>query len=70
MPVRSYLINRVTNKIYRLNGIIPSSRMPYKENLRQSFADHILLSSDELPPKVDFRSDMTPVEDQSTIGSW
>jgi hypothetical protein len=28
------------------------------------------LSSDQLPPKVDLRPDMTPVEDQSSIGSW
>ncbi|CAF4360146.1 unnamed protein product [Rotaria sordida] len=43
--------------------------MPYKENLRQFFSDHVLYSNDQLPPKVDLRPDMTPVEDESRIGS-
>ncbi|CAF5065018.1 unnamed protein product, partial [Rotaria sp. Silwood1] len=69
MPVRTYLINRLTNAIYRLNGIEPSHQMPHKEDLQQSFSDHVLFSSDHLPPKVDLRPYMTTVEDQSRIGS-
>ncbi|CAF3873884.1 unnamed protein product [Rotaria sp. Silwood1] len=59
MPVRTYLINRLTDAIYRLNGIEPSHRMPHKEDLRQSFSDHVLFSSDQLPPKVDLQPYMT-----------
>ncbi|CAF1173762.1 unnamed protein product [Adineta ricciae] len=69
MPVRTYLINQLTNSICRLNGIEPSHRMPHKEELRQAFSDSILYSPEQLPPKVDLRSYMTPVEDQSRIGS-
>ncbi|CAF2737192.1 unnamed protein product [Rotaria sp. Silwood2] len=43
--------------------------MPNKPQLCQSFSDHVLYSSDQLPPKVDFRAAMTLVEDQSRIGS-
>lgn len=70
MPVRTYLISKFGNKKCRLNGIKPSSRMPWKDQLRHYFADHIQLYFDEIPRKVDLRSDMTPVEDQSRIGSW
>ncbi|CAF1147020.1 unnamed protein product [Rotaria sordida] len=69
MPIRTYLYNRFNDKKFRLNGIKPSTRMPSKENLRQFFSDHVLYSTDQLPPKVDLRPDMTPVEDQSRIGS-
>ncbi|CAF1293122.1 unnamed protein product [Rotaria sp. Silwood1] len=69
MPVRTYLINRLTDAIYRLNGIEPSHRMPHKEDLRQSFSDHVLFSSDQLPPKVDLQPYMTTVEDQSRIAN-
>jgi hypothetical protein len=69
MP-RTYLFNRPTNKRFRLNGIIRSDRLPYKANLRRCFSEIMQLSSDQLPPKVDLRPDMTPVEDQSSIGSW
>ncbi|UJR09186.1 hypothetical protein I4U23_013434 [Adineta vaga] len=69
MPIRTYLINQFNNKKCRLNGIKPSKRMPYKEKLCQHFSDCIQLNNDELPPKVDLRSEMTPVEDQSRVGS-
>lgn len=70
MPLRTYLFNRFYEKKCRLNGIKPSTRLPWKEKLCQYFADHIQLASDQLPPKVDLRSELTPVEDQSKIGSW
>lgn len=54
----------------RLNGIVESHRLPRKEELRQLFSDHIVISPEQLPPKVDLRSFMTPVEDQSKLGSW
>jgi hypothetical protein len=70
MPRVTYLLNRIECRICRLNGIRESSSLPEKPELRQSFADHVLYSSDELPPKVDLRPNMTLVEDQSRIGSW
>ncbi len=70
MPIRTFLINRFYDTKCRLNGIQPSTRLPHKDKLRQFFSDIIQLNSDELPPKVDLRSEMTSVEDQSRIGSW
>jgi hypothetical protein len=70
MPRVTYLLNRIESRVCRLNGIRESSTLPDKQELRQSFSDHVLYSSDQLPPKVDLRSNMTPVEDQSKIGSW
>ena len=70
MPFKTYLINKIINQKFRLNGILPSNRLPQKHRLRQSFGQHVLYSADQLPPKVDLRSEMTTVEDQSQIGSW
>lgn len=70
MPLRTYLFNKFNDKFCRLNGIQPSTRLPYKAQLRQLFSDHILFNNDQLPPKVDLRPCMTEVEDQSRIGSW
>ena len=70
MPLKTYLINKIQDRKFRLNGIIPSNRLPFKHRLCQSFSQHRLYAAEQLPPKVDLRPDMTPVEDQSSIGSW
>jgi hypothetical protein len=70
MPLKKFLINRNQNRKFRLNGIIRSTRLPNKQSLCQAFQDHILYSSDQLPPKSDLRPYMTPIVDQSQIGSW
>lgn len=70
MPLKRFLINQNQNRKFRLNGILPSSRLPHKHHLRQAFSNHVIYSPDELPPKTDLRSSMTLVEDQSQIGSW
>ena len=70
MALKTYLVNKLNGKKFRLNGLVPSNVLPRKINLRQKFRDHMIYRADQLPPKVDLRSDMTPVEDQSTIGSW
>jgi hypothetical protein len=70
MPFKTYLINKIKDKKFRLNGVVPSRRLPHKQRLSQSFGDHRLYAADQLPPKTDLRPDMTPVEDQSRIGSW
>ncbi|CAF0820582.1 unnamed protein product [Adineta steineri] len=69
MHFKTYLYNRINSTKFRLNGIIPSDRRPHKDKLCKAFRDHRVYSANALPPKVDLRSDMTPVEDQSKIGS-
>ncbi|CAF4937264.1 unnamed protein product [Rotaria sp. Silwood1] len=69
MPLKTFLTNKLKSKRFRLNGLVPSSRLPKKRELCQAFCDHILYAADQLPPKVDLRSYMTPVEDQSKTGS-
>jgi hypothetical protein len=70
MTFKTYLINKINAQRFRLNGIVPSSRLPHKKKLSQAFRHHVLYTPDQLPPKVDLRPHMTPVEDQSQIGSW
>lgn len=70
MPFKTYLTNKINHKRFRLNGLVPSSDLPKKAQLCQAFRDHVVFSPQQLPPKVDLRPDMTPVEDQSKIGSW
>jgi hypothetical protein len=70
MPRKTYLTNKKHSKKYRLNGLLPSSRLPHKRHLCQTFRGQRVLRAEHLPPKVDLRSAMTPVEDQSQIGSW
>jgi len=70
MPLKKFLINRFRNRKFRVNGLIRSTRLPNKQSLCQAFSDHVLYTPDQLPPKADLRDYMTPVEDQSQIGSW
>ena len=65
-----YLLNRAQSRFFRLNGISQSSNLPAKGELCQSFTDHVVYTPDQLPPKVDLRPNLTPVEDQSQVGSW
>ncbi|CAF2920681.1 unnamed protein product [Rotaria sp. Silwood2] len=69
MPIRNFLTNRTARRKCRLNGILPSQRMPHKPKLQQQFSDHIRFSNSQLPHKVNLRFQMTSVEDQSSIGS-
>ncbi|CAF0778658.1 unnamed protein product [Adineta ricciae] len=69
MSRKTFLINKLSNRKYRLNGIWPSNRLPNKGNLCQSFNNRVTYTPEELPPKVDLRNDMTTVENQSSIGS-
>ncbi|CAF1283762.1 unnamed protein product [Rotaria sordida] len=69
MPFKTYLINKTNNRKFRLDGVLRSRRLPAKHKLCQKFRQHMVLRTDQLPPKVDLRPDMTPIEDQSQIGS-
>ncbi len=67
---QKFLVNETKNKKYRINGALRSTRLPNKAKLCQAFSDHLIYSAKQLPRKVDLRPYMTPVEDQSQIGSW
>jgi hypothetical protein len=70
MPYKTYLTNKKHSTKFRVNGLVPSARLPHKSHLCQTFRGHIVYRAEHLPPKVDLRSHMSPVEDQSQIGSW
>ena len=70
MTLKRFLVHQKRGQQFRLNGIHRSKRLPRKPDLRQNFSDHVKYSADQLPPSVDFRPNMPPVEDQSQIGSW
>ena len=70
MQFGQFLTDPTTGQQYRLNGCIPSSHLPNKYNLQKNFSSHMCCSAAQLPPKVDLRSDMTPVENQSILSSW
>ena len=66
----TYLESRTTKKKCRLNGIRPSKRLPNKASLQDKFSNHVQILPQQLPPKVNLRYAMTPIEDQSSVGSW
>ena len=70
MVLRTFLANKIDNKKFRFDGLAPSRRLPNKRELCQKFRHHRIHGHDQLPPKVDLRPDMTPVENQSRMGSW
>ena len=70
MVHKTYLVDKIDARRFRLNGILPSSHRPFKQQLAQLFRDHLVYNANQLPHKVDLRRTMTPVEDQSKIGSW
>lgn len=70
MVLRTFLANKADNKKFRFDGLQPSRRLPKKRELCQKFHHHKVYGHGQLPPKVDLRPDMTPVEYQSKIGSW
>ncbi|CAF0979134.1 unnamed protein product [Rotaria sordida] len=69
MPFKTFLTNKRNLQRFRLNGLVPSSHLPHKRELCQEFCDHRIYGAQQLPPKVDLRPYMTPVEDQSKTGS-
>jgi hypothetical protein len=70
MPLRKFLSNRTAKRKCRLNGIVPAKRLPHKANLQKKFSDYRIFNGSQLPQKVDLRFEMTPIEDQASIGSW
>lgn len=74
MPVkRQYLVDRCTNKKYRVNGLRPSTRLPQAANLQVDVSKAKPNNNNnniKLPSGVDMREFMSAVQDQSTISSW
>jgi hypothetical protein len=66
MSFKRYLTSKLSIEKLRLSNILPTTHLPSPKRLSQAFRRH---RADQLPPKVDLRPDMTPVEDQSNIGS-
>jgi hypothetical protein len=69
MSFKKYLTKKLSFQKSRLTHILPTTYLPNTNRLSQVFRHHILYRADQLPPKVDLRPDMTPIEDQSSIGS-
>lgn len=61
----TYLIERSTGKRMKLGGVLPSENQPPKVKRKISY----LYAQDQLPPMVDLRTFLKPVEDHSTINS-
>ena len=67
---KTYLLNAIESRLCRLDGIHPSSYLPKIPQLNQLFDHHVIYGKGDLPPKVDLRSFMTSVEDQSKMATW
>ncbi len=70
MQFGQFLADPSNGRQCRIDGCLPSDHLPNKYKLQQEFSSHMCCSAPHLPPKVDLRSAMTPVEDQATVGSW
>jgi hypothetical protein len=68
---KMFMVNRKTMERHSINGLKKSKHKSKHKSLRKKFAHHIVYHRpDELPPKVDLRPWMSPVEDQAELNSW
>ncbi|UJR14249.1 hypothetical protein I4U23_001240 [Adineta vaga] len=67
MTLGGLLINRRTNRQYRLDGCRRSRTKPLLLNLARPFLS--LITRQQLPNVVDLRSYLSPIEEQSVLGS-
>lgn len=63
---RTFLVNFETGDKFPLNGFIPSN----EESDAPKFAAFQQIDDKKLPPAVDLRQLMTPVENQLQLNSW
>lgn len=66
MEEETYLVNQETGSRFRLGGFIPSR----EESDLPKFAASRQYAASQLPPQVDLRQLMTPVEHQLQTNSW
>ncbi|CAF1299405.1 unnamed protein product, partial [Rotaria sp. Silwood1] len=64
-----YLHDKKTGDKYCINGLVPSTEAPESVSIHKNFSDCMKLEAADLPPKVDLRSKMTPVENQGPLPS-
>ncbi|CAF3535770.1 unnamed protein product [Rotaria sp. Silwood1] len=67
MPQKRFIHDKKTDRKYCISGCKASKREAEDETLRKDFSNHIKVSAEELPPKVDLRPLMTTVEDQNPM---
>ena len=60
-----FFVNPETGKHYRLNGLKPCG-----SSEQTKFSSSRKYKSQDLPPSVDLRKMMTPIENQGDVGSW
>jgi hypothetical protein len=65
-----FCIDQKSMERYCIDGFKKSTRKSKDKSLRKKFTKSIEYSLDELPPMVDLRRWMTPVENQSRLKSW
>ena len=66
MSEKRSFVNQETKRLHRLGGCIPSEQ----PSSSPKFAATAKYMSKDLPPAVDLRPFMTPVEDQAESYSW
>jgi len=66
---KEFFINKKTGKRFYVNDVVASTRVPEDPALAGDFTDHIKYNEKQLPPKVDLRQWMTPIEDQGDMNS-
>ncbi|CAF4072604.1 unnamed protein product [Adineta steineri] len=52
-----------------LPNVLPTAHLPNTKRFKRSFRHHRLYKAEQLPPKVDLRPNMTPIDNQLNIGS-
>lgn len=70
MPKRHFLHDRTTGQKYAVNGVQFSKNDSSIPELNKDFSTCVSSNTGPLPPRVDLRFAMTPVECQAKINSW
>ncbi|UJR09187.1 hypothetical protein I4U23_013435 [Adineta vaga] len=69
MALKRYLSRKFSDHKQRLTNILPTVHLRHRKRSKESFRHHRIYRTDQLPPKVDLRPDMTPIENQLDLGS-
>lgn len=67
---KTFAINHRTMKKYRIDGLQKSNYKSKDKTMRTHFSKRIMYTSAQLPPKVDLRPWMAPVQNQRKLASW
>lgn len=69
MSFKDYMVRKLSTKKARLSQILSAPPLMNTKRLSDVFRYHILDRTGHIPPLVDLRSHMAPVENQLNIGS-